>query len=292
MAVEENEKAVVGATFERDFLYDKPYPQNPMFEGERVQTIFPSTHVFQDNGTFRWRPAVADYQFPYDLYSLMIMPKLHDVSTIKFGLDHAEVLTTYAGHEERTRYCQENRFSVTYLWEAVDHSVREEIRHFHCDYVQGKLKEFWMPLWLEEFACTNGIQAGSNTVRMYPNGLRRVFPNWMKPDLGWNGQALFVRKKNGDQYVRPIEGCSDDSAITLTSPFPIDIPYKDIFMVSRVHRWTFASGLTENWISNINRLDRSGRAIEISASFQVVSGVEDKKGCIVGIDFEDHHLPW
>lgn len=287
-----DEKVGVGVSYTPSSSYETPVPQEPMFKADMVQTVFPSTPIFQDVGTMRWRPAIADYQFPYEAWDLMLMPKLHEVDSVKFGLEHANVISTYAGHEERTRYCQENRLSVTYLWECVDHTDRELLRHFHCDYVHGGIKEFWMPLWIEEFACTQGIQGGSNTVRMYPNGLRRVFPNWMKPDLGWNAQALFVRKKNGDQYVRPIEGCTDDSAITLTSPFPIDIAHKDIFMVSRVRRWTFASGLTENWVNNINRLDRSGRMVEISASFQVVSSVEDKRGCIPGIDFEDHHLPW
>jgi len=270
-----DEKARLTSIFGGGSTYVTLAPDANMFSGEMEQTIFPSITVFQDNGTFRWRPYVEDYVFPYDGLSLMIMPKLYDVPAIKFGMDHAVSISTYAGFENRTRYCQENRFSVTYLWECVDHSVREYIRHFHCDYAFGKVHEFWMPVWIEEFACTEGITGGDPKIRMYPNGLRRVFPEWMRPELGWNDQALFVRKKNGDQYVRPIASCNADSFLMLTEPFPIDIAYKDIFMVSRVRRWTFASGLTENWISNINRLDLSGRAIEISASFQVVSGISD-----------------
>lgn len=248
-----------------------------------------SDTVLKDNTSNRWRTPIEDYVFPYDLHNLMIKPKLHEVPAINIGTDHAVKLTSYAGYEARTRYCQENRFSVTYLWEAVDAYVREKIRHFHCDYVYGKVQEFWMPLWIEEFSLGNGIQSGSYTVGMYPNGLSHVFPDWMYPELGWNAQALFIRKKNGDQYVRPIASCISDSYMVLKEPFPIDIAYNEIFMASRVRRWTFASGLTENWIGNIGN-DLTGHALEISATFQVVSGVSDGKGCVIGIDFDEHRV--
>lgn len=278
--------------FDRGYTYEVPQPQEPMFKADTIQTIFPSTPYYQGNAPWRWRVGVQDYVFPYDAWSLMYMPKLHDVDSIKMGLDHVAQVSTQQGHEARTRYCQENRFSITYLWECVDHTWRDGLRFFYSDYVYGGAKEFWMPIWLEEFACTEGIQAGSNNVKVYPNGYDRLYPNWMYPDLGWTSQALFVRKKNGDQYVRPIVGCTHPEVIVLKEGFPISIPYEDIFLVSRVMRWTFASGLTERWISSINRLDRSGRCSEISATFTVVSGVEDGRGLSVGVDFDDHHLQW
>lgn len=282
----------IGETFGTGTSYDTPLPKEPMFVPSTIQTIFPSTPYYQGNASWRWRPGIEDYQFPYDTWSLMLMPKLHDTQMLKYGLDHAAQVSTQSGFENRTRYCQENRFSVSYLWECVDHSARDFLRFFHSDYVFGKTKEFWMPIWIEEFAATEGIKGGSNTVRVVPNGYDRLFPNWMYSDLGWSSQGLFVRKKNGDQYVRTVIGCTHPEVIVLKDPFPIDIDYKDIMILSRCMRWTFASGLTERWISSINRLDRSGRCTEISATFTVVSGVEDGRGLTEGVDFNDMHLTW
>ena len=282
----------IGDLFERETSYEAPVPTEPMFKPSTIQTIFPSTPIYQGNAPWRWRVATEDYVFPYDTWSLMVMPKLYDSQMLKYGLSHANQVSTKSGYEDRARYCQENRFSVSYTWECIDHSTRDYLRFFFSDYVFGKTKEFWMPIWVEEFAATEGIKAGSNTVLVVPNGYDRLFPSWMYADLGWSSQGLFVRKKNGDQYVRPIISCTHPEIIVLKDPFPIDIDYKDIMILSRCMRWTFSSGLTEKWISSINKLDRSGRLTEISATFTVVSGVEDDRGLTEGVDFNDMHLTW
>lgn len=227
----------------------------------------------------RWRIAEEDYIWPGNLNTnLTYMPKLHDVPAIKFGLDHAAQISSPQGYEARTRYCQENRFSVTYLWECLDSKMRDDLRYFYEYDASGGLREFWMPLWLEEFACTIGIQGGASLVWAYPNGYSKVFPNWIYGELGYAPQALLVRLKNGNQYVRPIIQCAYTGAIVLEYPFPIDMAYKDIFMVSRCMRWTFSSGLTERWIGSADTHNGSLGMCEMSASFTVVSGIAYNKG--------------
>lgn len=229
-------------------------------------------------GTNRWSTIEEDYEWPHSRPSLMYKPKLHEAPALKFGLEHAAQVTSPQGYEARTRYCQNNRFSVTYLWECVDSTMRDDLRFFYNYSAAGGLRAFWMPLWLEEFACTDGITAGAYTVGIHPNGYTRVFPNWMYAELGRSPHALFIRLKNGGQYVRPITRCLNSSTLLLEYPFPINIAYTDIDIASRCTLWTFSSGLTERWISSISKQSGFGSSCEISASFTVMSGVDDDRG--------------
>ena len=84
-----------------------------------------------------------------------------------------------------------------------------------------------------------------------------------------------IRLRNGDTYIRPILACNLSYQIILSEGIPIDVATKDIYMVSRVLRWTFATGLTEKIISNTNGAQP---ITEISAGFFQVSVEDSDKG--------------